>query len=199
MAPLGTLSTGQVIQTYLKFVECCSGTEILFSGSLAVTNGSVYLFVGTVPFSGTGGSLQPGRCYTITTLTSSGTVTYPVVPPIALISPTAGCDDEACFNCNPANPCDCPEGYEPVDGFCVSIETIPAIPPAKIIFTGNNVDGGGGNGLLTFQSLNNFIWPLFTTPQLTGDLARFSIIPVSGTNSITTNYNSYSRWFSFYT
>ena len=182
---LGTIGTEVSIQTYLKFVECCSGTEILFSGSLAVTNGSVYLFVGTVPFSGTGGSLQPGRCYTITTLTSSGTVTYPVVPPIALISLTTGCGAEACFNCNPSNPCDCPEGYEPVDGFCVGIETVDPILPKTIVFTGNDTDPGGGAGLVTFQSLNNFVWPLFTTPQLISDVAAMTIIPNTGNNPVT--------------
>ena len=182
---LGTIGTGVSIQTYLKFVECCSGTQILFSGSLAVTNGSVYLYVGTVPFTGSGGSLQPGRCYTITTLTASGVITYPAVPPIALISLTTGCGAEACFNCNPANPCDCPEGYEIVDGFCVGIETVDPIPPKTIVFTGNIVDGGGGLGLLTFQSLNNFVWPLFTTPQLLGDIAAMTIIPNSGNNPVT--------------
>ena len=182
---LGTIGTGVSIQTYLKFVECCSGTQILFSGSLAVTNGSVYLYVGTVPFTGSGGSLQPGRCYTITTLTASGVITYPAVPPIALISLTTGCGAEACFNCNPANPCDCPEGYEIIDGFCVGIETVDPIPPKTIVFTGNIVDGGGGLGLLTFQSLNNFVWPLFTTPQLLGDIAAMTIIPNTGNNPVT--------------
>jgi len=181
----GTIGTGVNIQTYLKFVECCSGTEILFSGSLAVTNGSVYLFGGTVSFSGTGGSLQPGRCYTITTLTASGVITYPVTPPIALISLTSGCGAEACFNCNPANPCDCPEGYEIIDGFCVGIETVDPIPPKTIVFTGNSVDPGGGFGLVTFQSLNNFVWPLFTTPQLIGDIAAMTIIPDTGNNPVT--------------
>ena len=182
---LGTIGTGVNIQTYLKFVECCSGTEILFSGSLAVTNGSVYLFGGTVSFSGTGGSLQPGRCYTITTLTASTVITYPVAPPIALISLTSGCGAEACFNCNPADPCDCPEGYVIIDGFCVGIETVNPIPPTTIVFTGNSVDPGGGFGLVTFQSLNNFVWPLFTTPQLTSDVAAMTIIPDTGNNPVT--------------
>ena len=181
----GTIGAGVGIQTYLKFVECCSGTEILFSGSLAVTNGSVYLYGGTVPFSGTGGSLQPGRCYTITTITASGVITYPVTPPIALISLTSGCGAEACFNCNPANPCDCPEGYEIIDGFCVGVESIDPIPPKTIVFTGNDTDPGGGAGLVTFQSLNNFVWPLFTTPQLIADVAAMTIIPNTGNNPVT--------------
>jgi hypothetical protein len=181
----GTIGTGVTIQTYLKFVECCSGTEILFSGSLAITNGLVYSYVGTVPFTGSGGSLEPGRCYTITTVTSSGVITYPAVPPIAVIAIRTGCDDKDCFNCNPANPCDCPEGYVIVDDFCVGIETVDPIPPKTIVFTGNIVDGGGGLGLLTFQSLNNFVWPLFTTPQLLGDIAAMTIIPNTGNNPVT--------------
>jgi hypothetical protein len=185
MSTFGTIETEVTIQTYLKFVECCSGTEILFSGSLAIANGSVYLYGGTVPFSGTGGSLQPGRCYTITLLTASTVITYPVAPPIGLISLTSGCGAETCFNCNTANPCDCPEGYKIVDGFCIGVETIDPIPPISIVFTGNTVDDGGGSGLVTFQSLNNFVWPLFTTPQLLGDIAAMTIIPNTGNNPVT--------------
>jgi hypothetical protein len=171
--------------TFLRFVECCTGTIILFRGSLPIVNGSVYSFTGSVPFAGSGGNLEPGRCYTITQEVTTNPVAYPGVPLFTTLSLAVSCGDEKCFNCNPANDCDCPEGYTSVDGICVGIETIPPIPPATIVFTGNNVDGGGGNGLLTFQSLNNFVWPLFSTPQLTGDTAAMTIIPASGNNPIT--------------
>ena len=185
MAPPISAGSTTTTVTFVRFVECCNGTVILFRGSLPIINGSVYNFTGTVPYLGSGGSLEPGRCYTVSQEITTNVIAYPGPPLMSLLSLTSGCEDENCFNCDPSNDCNCPEGFESIGGFCIGVESIDPIPPTTIVFTGNNVDGGGGNGLLTFESLNNFVWPLFSTPQLTADAAAMTIIPATGNNPIT--------------
>ena len=185
MAPPISAGSTTTTVTFVRFVECCNGTVILFRGSLPIINGSVYNFTGTVPYLGSGGSLEPGRCYTVSQEITTNAIAYPGPPLMTLLSLTSGCEDENCFNCDPSNDCNCPEGFESIGGFCIGVESIDPIPPTTIVFTGNNVDGGGGNGLLTFESLNNFVWPLFSTPQLTADAAAMTIIPATGNNPIT--------------
>ena len=109
------------ITNYLRFVECCSGTEIFFRGSLPIINGNVYIYSGTLPYAGTGGILQPGSCYTVYAEYTNGQTPYPVPPPfidLDLVDQDLGCDAETCpacpiliQNCYLISPCN---GEEPI-------------------------------------------------------------------------------------
>ena len=114
---------------YYKFTPCCGGPDIFFSGLVAIVSGSVYKYVGTTPFLGTGGSLQPGYCYTVVQLISITPVSYPVAPNIIFLVETdelLDCDDPICTPCTIPVVCDCPPGFTEEDGECVQFIEIEA-------------------------------------------------------------------------
>ena len=71
----------------VRFVDCCNGTEILFKGEVSVTETSVYQYIGSTTFIGTGGELIPNRCYTVfNELVAEHEPTYPVNPSLVLLN-----------------------------------------------------------------------------------------------------------------
>jgi hypothetical protein len=92
------------IANFLRFVECCTGNEIFFRGSLPVVSGGTYQFSGA-NFPGTGGQLVNGQCYAIYPEYSPLPTPYPIAPPIGqltLLSDSyAGCKHPSCPDCEP--------------------------------------------------------------------------------------------------
>jgi len=95
-------------------------------------------------------------------------------------------------NSNITNPCSCPDGftYDPITDQCIKEETINPIYPVTPLYTGTYFDTNLQEGIISYGSLNNYVWPLITTPQDTTSnqvfsLAAMTAIPTSGTNSIT--------------
>ena len=114
---------------YYKFTPCCGGPDIFFSGLVAIVSGSVYKYVGTTPFLGTGGSLQPGYCYTVVQLISIPPVSYPVAPNIIFLVETdelLDCDDPICTPCTIPVVCECPPGFTEVAGECIQLIEVEA-------------------------------------------------------------------------
>lgn len=175
---------------YLRFVECCTGTEILFRGSLPIVNGQVYSYIGSTPFIGFGGNLEPGNCYTVYQEFTSDIITYPAAPTLGVLSlkESLGCEDPACPSCTPPSICQCPPGYVEIEpGICEGEESILPTPPESPLYVGNVIDTFTSYGLLSFGSINNYTWPILCTPQATdaSSLSALTPIPGSGTNNIT--------------
>jgi len=86
---------------YYKFIDCCTGQEIRFCRQASITGGvNVYTGPGTVGF---GGSLETGKCYTLSTgYTISDVFTYPpLTTDIAadLNKVDTDCNDPECLEC----------------------------------------------------------------------------------------------------
>ncbi len=95
--------TPSPITNVVKFVECCTGTEIFFRGSLPIVNGTTYLYIGLTPFPGTGGTVMPGACYTLYNLYIPD-IFYPPAPSIVDLEVTKvglDCNDPKCPSCDP--------------------------------------------------------------------------------------------------
>jgi hypothetical protein len=131
---------------YYKFTSCCDGTEIYFTGSLSITSGTPYKYLGVFPLAGTGGSLEPGYCYTVDFLTSQTAVLYPNGPSNLDLQSIDLCGDYNCLPCATTT-CACPEGYTEVDGECVETIIINAT------YTGTTVQLNAG---VNEQSYNKF-------------------------------------------
>ena len=108
---LGTPTSGQVTNE-IKFVDCCTGAEILFRGSIPVVDGDVYSYIGTSPFIGAGGNLITNSCYTVFNIyLEEGIIsTYPPAPTMAVLAAAdkvSKCDDPICTPCDPIliDPC----------------------------------------------------------------------------------------------
>jgi len=84
------------IYQYYKFVDCCGGPDIFFSGTANITNGGIYNFIGASNYPGSGGILEIGHCYTVTTYTSQKLTSYPVIPTMTVLSPVGTCTDQKC-------------------------------------------------------------------------------------------------------
>lgn len=94
---------GPTVTNVIKFVECCTGTEIFFRGTLPIVDGSVYKYDAVLPFPGTGGSLIEDNCYTLFNIYVNPPA-YPFAPTMAVISPAnpeLGCEDLKCPICDP--------------------------------------------------------------------------------------------------
>jgi hypothetical protein len=155
----------------VRFVSCCEGTEILFVGSLSITNGAVYRFIGATPLAGSGGTLQPGACYTVFLEVEENkegeAPTYPTTPSLALLSfindQNLGCNDPSCQDCNPQALCECPEGFEPDGhGNCVrETETVAEYSGTLLpIVAGNKQISYSKFGLRLYPDITLKTWPL---------------------------------------
>ena len=161
---------------YYKFTPCCGGPDIFFSGLVAIVSGSVYKYVGTTPFLGTGGSLQPGYCYTVVQLISIPPVSYPVAPNIILLVETdkiLDCTDPICTPCTIPVVCECPPGFTEVAGECVQFVEVEAE------YTG---------GLLTVQSGDNVSSYSFSGIRLYSDISS-ATVPLIGTGTTNPLYS----------
>jgi hypothetical protein len=91
------------VANVVKFVNCCTGQEIFFRGSVPFPNGTVIRYTGSEPFPGFGGSLEPASdefttCYTIFSEYQDQIPGYPpIAAAIISLSETAGCLDPKCF------------------------------------------------------------------------------------------------------
>lgn len=112
------------IANLIKFVNCCTGQEIFFRGSLPFVNGDVVTYIGTTPFPGAGGSLEPttgefGICYIFYSGYVDSIPPYPAIDPVASLFSLIldGCEDAKCScdveisQCYMIIPCD---GTEPI-------------------------------------------------------------------------------------
>lgn len=161
---------------YYKFTPCCGGPDIFFSGLVAIVSGSVYKYVGTTLFPGTGGSLEPGYCYTVVQLISIPPVSYPVAPNIILLVETdkiLDCTDPICTPCTIPVVCECPPGFTEVAGECVQFVEVEAE------YTG---------GLLTVQSGDNVSSYSFSGIRLYSDISS-ATVPLIGTGTTNPLYS----------
>jgi hypothetical protein len=130
------------ITNFLRFVECCTGAEIFFKGSLPIVSGEVYQYIGVTGYLGYGGSLIPGNCYTVYPEFVGGPTPYPGAPTMSVLSatdPDLDCQDPICPSCTPPIqncyliiPCD---GSEPIisnnsdfEDYIESFITVVSIP-----------------------------------------------------------------------
>ena len=145
----------------VKFVDCCTGTEIFFRGVLSVIDGDVYSYIGTSPFVGFGGSLVTNGCYTVYAIYISE-VSYPIAPTIALLTEKVGCNDVGCIPCTEPVPCECPKDYIFVDGDCVKETSTSATYSGELltlIAAGNNT-AYCDFGLRLYPDITSMIWPV---------------------------------------
>ena len=153
-----------LLTVYYKFTSCCDGTEIFFRGPLSIVDNTVYKYVDIAAFPGSGGSLQPGFCYTVTSFISATPYVYPAAPSAIYLS-TSGvtdCGDAPCAPCTPPLVCSCPEGYELIDDECVLLATVEAN------YTGGLLTVGSGNhnadynkfGLRLYDDISSATYPI---------------------------------------
>lgn len=171
----------------VRFVSCCDGQEILFRGSLTITNGTVYQYVGASLFPGEGGSLQPGRCYTVFLETEVGPL-YPATPTLGQLNfvndQDLGCNDPSCQDCNPQSLCECPEGftYNEVTGLCErETETIAEYSGGTLlpIVNGSRIQGAASYtnlGVRLYDDITSLPWPIL------GDGTSFSGYTIKDNN-----------------
>jgi hypothetical protein len=158
-----TAISAEATTAYLRFVECCTGVEIFFRGSLPIVNGQTYSYIGSSPFVGTGGNLETGKCYTIYQEYTSGIITYPGAPTMPVLSLSAGCEDEKCPSCNPVQPCECPPDFNFVDGECVKTTTTSADYSGQLF----ELKIGSRNkyycdlGLRLYPDITSMTWPIY--------------------------------------
>lgn len=86
---------------YYKFISCCDGTEIRFCRQASIPSGVVvYTGPGAVGF---GGSLETGKCYTVSTASAIfGTFPYPPLTTAIsgnLSKVDTDCNDPECLDC----------------------------------------------------------------------------------------------------
>ena len=148
---------------YLRFVECCSGTQIFFRGSLPIVNGQTYSYIGSTPFVGTGGNLESGKCYTVFQESTSGTITYPSAPTMPLLSLSTGCEDDKCHSCNPVQPCECPPGFTFEEGECTKTTTTTADYSGQLfeLIIGDRSRYYCDSGLRLYPDITSMTWPIY--------------------------------------
>lgn len=177
---------------YLRFVECCSGAEILFRGTYPIVSGQVCEYNGSSSFLGFGGQLEPETCYTVFLEFTSGIMIYPPPPTFgglvtSVVGPQ-GCDNPKCPSCIPPSLCQCPPGFIEIEpGVCEGEESILPTAPKTPLYVGNEFDDNNLRGLLSWGSINGYTFPILCTPQGTNasSLSALTPIPNSGTNNIT--------------
>jgi hypothetical protein len=85
---------------YYKFISCCDGSEIRFCRQAVIPSGVVvYTGLGAVGF---GGSLETGKCYTVSTAAAFGTFSYPPLTTAIsgnLSKVDTDCNDPECVGC----------------------------------------------------------------------------------------------------
>ena len=158
-----TAVSAESITAYLRFVECCSGTQIFFRGSLPIVNGQTYSYIGSTPFVGTGGNLESGKCYTVFQESTSGTITYPGAPTMPVLSLSAGCEDDKCPSCNPVQPCECPPGFTFVAGDCIKTTTTTADYSGQLfeLKIGDRSRYYCDSGLRLYPDITSMTWPIY--------------------------------------
>jgi hypothetical protein len=148
----------------LRFVDCCTGAEILFRGSLPIVNGQVFSYIGTSPFVGSGGNLEPNRCYTIYQEYTTDPITYPPAPTLGLLSlkESLGCEDPTCPDCAPPLPCECPEGFTQVGNECIQTTTTTAEYSGQLfeLESGDKNQAYCDQGLRLYPNITSLTWPL---------------------------------------
>jgi hypothetical protein len=149
----------------LKFVDCCDQSEIFFRGTINLVPGTnVFSYEGNTPFVGAGGSLQLGRCYTVTQEYVSTTVTYPAAPVEAELSPRQNCTDLKCGACENPKACNCPEGFRESEGnLCIKTVTTVAEYSGQLLTltTGNKSKYYCDAGLRLYPDISSLTWPIY--------------------------------------
>lgn len=160
---LEAITAGSAIN-FLRFVDCCTGAEIFFRGSLPVTNGQVFLYTGLSPFVGSGGNLEPNKCYTVFQDFTTDPITYPPAPTLGLLTlkTLLGCEDPECADCNPTPLCECPEGFTEIDGECVSTITTTASYSGGLLTlnAGQNVSSYSNLGIRLYDDVSTLPLPI---------------------------------------
>ena len=151
----------------VRFVACCDGIEILFTGTISIPQTDVYQFIGPSTFPGTGGELIPNRCYTVSIEIVDQEPTYPVTPSLALLNAvgTNDCFNDICTDCNPTGPCECEEG------FVYNAETNECEKTVKTAaeYSGNLLPIVAGSksqyycdfGVRVYPDITSLAWPLY--------------------------------------
>ena len=163
MANVSEISTATT-NAFLKFVDCCTQSEILFRGTLNIIPGdNTYAYEGSSPLQGTGGQLEVGRCYTVTQEFSSNPINYPNGPSEAELELRGGCTDLKCGPCSEPKACECPEGYEDKEGTCVK-ETVTTAQYSGQLLTltaGNKSRYYCDSGLRLYPDITSMTWPVY--------------------------------------
>ena len=150
---------------YYKFTSCCdSNVVIYFTGSITISSGSQYKYIGVTPFLGTGGTLEPGFCYTVESLTSQNSLTYPAAPNTASLQSIDICEDPLCAPCATIT-CTCPEGYVEVDGECVETITVEAEYSGSLLEVerGNTNNSYTAYGVRLYTDISSATFPILGT------------------------------------
>lgn len=158
-----TLISTPMVTNTIKFVDCCTGAEVFFRGSLPIVDGSIYRYTEVTPFPGTGGSLVTNGCYTVYQQYVE-VVTYPPAPSMGVLALTgvSGCEDSLCLPCKQTLPCECPEGYTRVLDEC-SKDVITSAEYSGGLFllkTGDKSQYYCDKGLRLYPDISSMTWPI---------------------------------------
>lgn len=168
------------VTNYLRFVDCCTKQEIYFRGSISLTNGGVYSYIGTLPFVGFGGNLQTNHCYTVFQEYTADPTAYPPAPTLGVLSlkEGTGCDDPECEACSPPPPCECPEGYTLVGDNCEAEIEVAAQYSGELLTLTEGAKNLGycRFGLRLYPDITTMTWPIL------GDGANNSLYVVEQNN-----------------
>jgi hypothetical protein len=163
MANVSEISTATT-SAFLKFVDCCTKSEILFRGTLNIIPGdNTYSYEGSSPLQGTGGQLEVGRCYTVTQEFSSNPISYPNGPSESELSIKQDCDDLKCPSCEKTSACECPPGYTDEEGTCTK-ETVTTAQYSGQLLTltaGNKSRYYCDSGLRLYPDISSLTWPIY--------------------------------------
>jgi hypothetical protein len=175
-----------------KFISCCDGTEILFSGSIALIDNEVYQYIGAAPVTGFGGQLLPNHCYTYFREIVDSLITYPTSPTSSefdVIS-ESGCASTQCAECNPEPLCNCPEGftYDPIGEDCVrETETVAEYSGVLLpVTTGSKSQFYCDFGVRVYPDITSLTWPLYGENDTTYIVKQNNGLglPVNPTNDV---------------
>jgi len=149
----------------LKFVDCCDQSVIFFRGTINLVPGTnVFSYTGSTPFVGSGGSLQIGRCYTVTQEYVSTPITYPAAPVEAQLSPKQDCTDLKCLPCENPKTCNCPEGFRESEGnLCIKTVTTAADYSGQLftLTAGSKSQYYCDSGLRLYPDITSLTWPIY--------------------------------------
>ena len=151
----------------VRFVDCCDGTEILFTGTIDINKEiHVYQFIGPSTFPGTGGELVPNRCYNVFIEFTEQVPTYPATPSLVLLNEIGSndCLDGTCADCDPTGPCECEEGFvlNVVTNECEkTVETAAEYSGNLLpIVEGSKSTAFTGFGCRLYPDITSLTWPL---------------------------------------
>jgi hypothetical protein len=175
-----------------KFVSCCDGTEILFSGSIALSDGEIYQYIGAAPATGFGGQLLPNYCYTYFREVVDSLITYPTSPTSSEFDGISenGCASTQCADCNPEPLCNCPEGftYDPIGENCVrETETVAEYSGVLLpVTTGSKSQFYCDFGVRVYPDITSLTWPLYGENDTTYIVKQNNGLglPVNPTNNV---------------